>query len=309
MLAGVLHCLVDQRAQVTECPLWDAASATLYFVDIHAGRIMAYDWDSGALRAIETRQAVGCIGLAGPGRLIAGLESSVALIDVQSGVQRELARIAHRRSGSRLNDGRCDPAGRFWVGSMKETLDEAAGALYRIDGDGAVSVQEEDIICSNGLAFSPDGRTMYHADSRRRTVWRYAYDPATGTAAERRVFAVAPEGEGRPDGAAVDTEGHYWIARYGGGRIVRHAPDGSEVFVLRLPVENPTMCAFAGHDLSTLVITSARGSLSSAQLASQPQAGSVFAVKVNAQGSNEPHFRPTAQARQAESTASTRSPS
>jgi sugar lactone lactonase YvrE len=121
-------------------------------------------------------------------------------------------------------------------------------------------------------------------------VWRWAYDPATGAATGRTVFCVAAEGAGRPDGAAVDAEGCYWVARYAGWQVVRHAPDGSEIFSLRVPVENPTMCAFAGDDLRTLVITSARGSLTDDQLRTQPHAGSVFAVEADVAGLPEPRF-------------------
>jgi sugar lactone lactonase YvrE len=174
---------------------------------------------------------------------------------------------------------------------MKESLDEPAGALYRVDADGTVTTHAEALICSNGLAFSPDGRIMYHADSRQKTVWRYDYDPKTGSATNKQVYCVSRDDEGRPDGAAVDVDGCYWIARYGGRRVVRHAPDGSEIFMFEVPVDNPTMCAFAGDDLSTLVITSARGNLSAEQLKDQPQAGSVFAVRVKTRGLREPLFK------------------
>jgi sugar lactone lactonase YvrE len=291
MLRSDVRPLIDLRAKVSECPLWDAARGQLHVVDIYGGAIVTHDWATGRTRSVAVGPPVASIGLADDGRLVAGLQSSVVLVDLATGDQQSIAEIAHARPESRLNDGRCDPAGRFWVGSMREALDEPAGALYRIDGAGAVFKHADGIICSNGLAFSPDGRTMYHADSRRCTVWRYDYDVATGAATNRQVFCVAPEGEGRPDGAAVDQDGCYWIARYGGWRVVRHAPDGSELFTLPMPVENPTMCAFAGDDLSTLVITSARGSVSEAQVEAQPLAGSVFAVEVAARGLREPRFK------------------
>jgi sugar lactone lactonase YvrE len=259
-------------------------------VDIYRGALLTHDWATGRTHEVAVGGPVGSIGLARDGRLVAALEAGIALVDPATGALEPLADIAHQRPEMRLNDGRCDPAGRFWVGSMREALDEPAGVLYRVEPDGRVVAEADDIICSNGLAFSPDGRTMYHADSRRRTVWRYAYDPATGAATDRQVFCVASEGEGRPDGAAVDAEGCYWIARYAGWRVVRHAPDGSELFTLRVPVENPTMCAFAGDDLSTLVITSARGSLTDDQLRAQPLAGSVLAVEVAVAGLPEPRF-------------------
>ncbi len=291
MLKSEIRLLVDQRARVSECPLWDEVGRKLHFVDIYAGAIVTYEWATGKTSSVSVGQPVGSIGLTDDGRVIAGLRSSIALIDLNTGAQEQLATVSHAHPESRLNDGRCCPGGRFWVGSMKEAIDEPAGALYRVDGAGSALTHATDIFCSNGLAFSPDGRTLYHADSRRSTVWRYDYDVATGAATNRQVFCVAAEGEGRPDGAAVDAEGCYWVARYAGGRIVRHAPDGKELFVLRTPVDNPTMCAFAGDDLSTLVITSASGGLSEAQLKAQPSAGSVFAVEVAVRGLREPRFK------------------
>lgn len=291
MLKSEVRPLLDLRAKVTESPLWDWERRKLHLVDIYGGAIVTYDWGTGRTTSITTGQPVASIGLADDGRLIAGLQSSVALVNLATGAQECLAEIPHARPHSRLNDGRCGPDGRFWVGSMREALDEPAGALYRLDGAGAVVKHSDGIICSNGLAWSPDGRRMYHADSRRRTVWRYDYDLETGAATNKQVFCVAAEGEGRPDGAAVDEEGCYWIARYAGWRVVRHAPDGRELFTLEVPVENPTMCAFAGDDLSALVITSARGSLSEDQLKRQPLAGSVFVVDVSVRGLREPLFR------------------
>lgn len=290
MLTGETRLLIDRRARVTESPLWDGAARRLHLADIYAGAILTHDWASGRTTEIALGGPVGSIGLARDGKLVAALAARIVLVDPTSGALTPVAEITHAQPEMRLNDGRCDPAGRFWVGSMREALDAPAGALYRIDPDGTVHHHAADIICSNGLGFSPDGRVMYHADSRRRTVWRYAYDPATGAATDRRVFCVAPEGEGRPDGAAVDEEGCYWVARYAGWRVVRHAPDGREIFTLRVPVENPTMCAFAGGDRKTLVVTSARGSLTDAQLQAQPHAGSVFAVDVAVAGLPEPSF-------------------
>ena len=291
MLTSELRRVASVTAKVTECPVWDAAERRLHFVDIYAGRICSVDWQSGALAQIDLPEAVGCISLATKHRFVAGLASGAALVDRLTG---KFARIGSMSiaEGTRLNDGRCDPGGNFfWVGSMVEKLDHAGAHLYRIGIDGSTTTMASDLICSNGLAWSPDGASMYHSDSRQRTVWAYDYDVRSGGISNKRVFAVANEGEGRPDGAAVDSEGCYWSARYDGWRIVRHAPDGRELFVLRTPVQNPTMCTFAGDDLSTLVFTSARGSLTAAELERQPWAGSVFAVDVGVRGCREPQFR------------------
>jgi L-arabinonolactonase len=276
---------------VTESPLWDAQSRRLHFVDIYGGAICSQDWETSRLESLAMGEAIGSIALTDRVRLICALVDTVALVNLEDGSRETLASIHHAAANCRLNDGRCDLGGRFWVGSMVESLDSAAGALYRVTGDGTVTTVATGFICSNGLAWSPDYLTMYHADSRQKTVWQYDYDITTGSATNRRIFFISRDGEGRPDGAAVDEEGCYWIARYDGWRIVRHAPDGREIFTLNVPVQNPTMCAFAGDDRSTLVFTSARGRLSQDQLRNQPQAGSVFAVDVGVRGLSEPRFR------------------
>jgi sugar lactone lactonase YvrE len=294
MLKSEIRLLAPVQAEVTESPLWDARQRKLHFVDIYGPRILSLDWASGAVSQIDTPEPVACLGLSGDGHFIAGLKSGTALIERASGKITPLGNFSIAPD-SRLNDGRCGPDGRyFWVGSMVEKLDRAGGHLLRVAPDGRIETMASDLICSNGLAWSADGRTMYHSDSRQRTVWIYDYDIETGAIANKRIFCVAPEGEGRPDGAAVDSEGCYWSARYDGWRIVRHAPDGSELFILRTPVQKPTMCAFAGDDLSTLVFTSARGSLAGAELERQPLAGSVFAVDVGVAGCPDPDFRANA---------------
>lgn len=291
MLTSDIRLIAPCRVKVSESPVWEASRRQLHFVDIYGARIGSIDWPSGTLSWMATPEPVGCVGLAGSGHFAAGLASGMALIDRSNSRSTPLGDFAIE-PGNRLNDGRCAPGGRhFWVGSMVETLDRAGGHLYRVDAGGITWTMASDITCSNGLAWSPDGQTMYHADSRQSTVWAYDYDIGSGAITNKRIFCVAQAGEGRPDGAAVDAEGCYWSARYDGWRIVRHAPDGSELFVLKTPVQNPTMCAFAGDDLSTLVFTSARGSLSAEALERQPHAGGVFAVDVAVAGLPEPDFK------------------
>jgi len=291
MLKSEIRLIAPCAAQVSESPVWDASRRQLHFVDIYGARIGTIDWASGALSWSATPEPAGCVGLAGDDHFAVGLASGMALIDRSNGRCTPLGSFSIE-PGNRLNDGRCAPGGRhFWVGSMVETLDRPGGHLYRVDAGGGTQTMASDITCSNGLGWSPDGRTMFHADSRESAVWAYDYDVDTGGIANKRVFCVARAGEGRPDGAAVDAEGCYWSARYDGWRLVRHAPDGSELFVLKTPVQNPTMCAFAGDDLSTLVFTSARGSLSREALQRQPDAGGVFAVDVAVAGLPEPDFR------------------
>ena len=151
--------------------------------------------------------------------------------------------------------GAADPQGRFWVGGMIETMDRETNALYRYDPDGSCRAVVDGLICPNGLAFGPDGTTLYHSDSRRDFIWAWDLDPGSGDIANRRVFAANDPTEGRPDGAAVDAEGHYWICCVGAWRIARYAPDGRIDRVIGVPVQRPTACTFGGPDLDTLYVT------------------------------------------------------
>jgi hypothetical protein len=206
MLRGKIRLLASLQVGVTECPLWDVRQRKLHFVDIYGPRIISLDWASGALSQMDMPEPVACLGLSGDGHFIAGLKSGTALIERASGKIAPLGNFSIA-VGSRLNDGRCAPDGRyFWVGSMVEKLDHAGAHLHRVGPDGRVETMVSDLVCSNGLAWSADGRTMYHSDSRQRTVWSYDYDIDTGAITNKRVFFIAQEGEGRPDGAAVDSE-------------------------------------------------------------------------------------------------------
>jgi sugar lactone lactonase YvrE len=203
-----------------------------------------------------------------------------------------LAEVAHARPGMRFNDGRCDRQGRFWAGTM--LMDMGAGArvgrLYRHDKNGQhPSLQLEDLIVPNGLAFSPDGRTMYLSDSHPtvQTIWAFDYDTATGTPTNRRVFVDMSPLPGRPDGAAVDADGCYWICGNDAGLVHRFTPQGRLDRSLAVPVKKPAMCAFGGPKLDTLFVTSIRPG---GDLSDQPLAGGVFALRPGTQGIAEPSF-------------------
>jgi L-arabinonolactonase len=283
-------CVVDLRAEVTESPVWVPEERALYFVDIYKPAIHRLDPESGALETWPMAEPVGCVALRRDGGLVAGFRSGFGFVDLATGGVEMIAAPEPERPGNRLNDGRCDRRGRFWAGSMVEALDLNDAALHRLDPDRRCRRMVGDIICSNGLAWSPDDRTMYHADSRQSTVWAWDFDLETGGIRNRRVFAQSRAGEGRPDGAAIDEEGCYWSARYDGWRIVRHAPDGREIATIAMPVRSPTMCAFGGRDLDILYVTSAGQKPADGQPRDHAQAGGVFALDVGARGLREPRF-------------------
>ncbi|QDL38608.1 SMP-30/gluconolactonase/LRE family protein [Rhodoferax sediminis] len=189
----------------------------------------------------------------------------------------------------RYNDGRCDRQGRFWVGSMNESI-TPGGSLYRVDPDGSLTHCFGDIIVPNSIAFSPDGRFFYFADTRRFAIWRFDLDIDSGVISDQTVFAQTTGRPGRPDGSCVDSEGFLWNAEYAGGQIVRYAPDGRIDRIVALPVTHPTSVCFGGPAMDTLFITSGSMHLAKETATSEPLAGAVLAINVGVKGLPEPRF-------------------
>jgi sugar lactone lactonase YvrE/DNA-binding IclR family transcriptional regulator len=273
---------VRAEALLGEGPLWSARDDRLLWVDILAPAIHVSDPATGADRVIATEEMVASLAPRARGGFVAAARSGLrALADGVLGAV--LAAPIAEGAALRLNDGRCDARGRFWVGSMALDSTPDAGALHRLGREGA-AVMQTGLHVPNGLGFSPDNTRLYLADSARRRVDVFDFDLARGTIANRRPFVQLAEDEGVPDGLTVDAEGGVWIALWDGWRVVRHAPDGRLDRSIALPVPRPTSCCFGGTDLATLYVTSARVRLSAAQLAEAPLSGSVFAVETGARG-------------------------
>ena len=249
---------------VGESPLWHAAESAWYWVDIPARRVWRLDGATGATRHWSTSEMVACIAARKDGGLIAGMESgifSLELGEAQTAVERKLAPPEQGLGpGLRFNDGRCDRQGRFWAGTMFMDMSAARddGKLFRYDAQGLSAPVVSGLVTQNGLAFSPDGRTMYLSDSHpsRRVVWAYDYDIDAGLPHNRRVFVDMNGQAGRPDGAAMDADGCYWICGNDGGYIDRYTPDGKRDRRLQVPMLKPAMCSFGGKGLDTLIVTS-----------------------------------------------------
>ncbi|MGH8686911.1 MAG: SMP-30/gluconolactonase/LRE family protein [Burkholderiales bacterium] len=271
-----------------ECPLWDDRGGTLWWVDSRWPAMKRLDAATGAVMMQVLPEVVGSIAFRERGGLIAATKSGLHFVDADTGALEACVHPEAHLPDNRFNDGRCDRAGRFWAGTMSDVKREPVGSLYRFDANLACAKLRNDVIIPNGLAFSPDGRTMYFADTNRRTIWAYDYDPASGAATGERVFADT--GEGRPDGSCVDAAGCLWNAEYGNGRLVRYTPAGKLDRVLELPVSNPTCCCFGGDDLGTLYVTTATQRLAAEDLARQPLAGSVLALRPGVQGLPESRF-------------------
>ncbi|WP_262268555.1 SMP-30/gluconolactonase/LRE family protein [Microvirga yunnanensis] len=286
---------LDVRAQLGECPVWDVDGQALFFVDITGRALHRFHPASGAHAVVTMPEEIGCIGLRKGGGFIAGFRSGLWLLDPEGRRETRLADNPEDQRASRFNDGRVDPAGRFLAGTIDEPKDGGRAHLYRYDRRGLAELAGG-LLTSNGVAFSPDGRTLYHSDTPTFTIWRYAYDPATGAATDKTLFARLQPSEtdrGRPDGAAVDAQGCYWTALFEGGRIQRYAPDGRLLAEHPVPARCPTMVCFGGAGLRTLYVTSARHGRSEAELGAFPQSGSLFSMPVDVPGLPENRFDPS----------------
>jgi L-arabinonolactonase len=288
-----VECVVDRSAELGECPLWSSRESCLYWIDIDSKLVHRYDPRSGKDEQRLLPGRPGSLALtADPDRLLVAVEHDLVDMSWSSGTVENRAQLEPASAASRLNDGRCDPAGRFWVGSMTEPLgaDEPQGALQRYDPDGSTHLVESGVGCSNGLAFSSDGAVMYWTDTTRDVVWAYDYDLDTGTRSKPRAFLEFATLPGRPDGACVDESGCYWIACVDGWALLRATPTGEVDRIIDLPIEKPTMPAFGGPDLDTLYVTSIGLGGSVANSPGQPQAGGLFALSPGVRGLPEPHF-------------------
>jgi sugar lactone lactonase YvrE len=283
-------CVLDVKASLGECPTWSADEQVLYWVDINAPSLNRFDPKGGANTAWAMPQAIGSFALRSRGGFVAALRDGIWFVDAQGAPERKIAPAPYDPAHHRFNDGRADPHGRFWVGSMNEKRDTNSARLYRLSPDLGLSPMLDDMMISNGLGFSPDGRTLYHADTPARTVRAYDFDGAQGTLSSGRVFARFDGETDRPDGAAVDSEGCYWCAFYSGGKLVRLSPQGRLLAEYPIPAMCPTMCAFGGDDLRTLYVTTARQRRDADELARLPQSGGIFAMRVEVAGLPEPKF-------------------
>ena len=287
----MVELLLDARALLGESPRWNAAEARLYWVDIDAHRIHRTDPVTGSTETMQLDQPVGCVAPRAGGGLIVGLKDGCALIDAWGAAPRPfgpqmLAGIAEQR----CNDACVDAAGRLWIGSMTSDKANPAATLYRLDPDASLTILFGGLLTSNGAAFSPDGRTFYHADTPTHAVRAYAVDPATGALGAGRLFHRFTHGQGRPDGGAVDAEGCYWSALWDGWRVVRLSPAGEPIQTVEMPVQRPTMIAFGGADMRTVFVTSAGKALTDAQRKDQPHAGGLFTFRVDVPGLAQPGF-------------------
>ena len=285
--------IVDAKNSVGESPVWAAAERALYWVDIPARSLNRWDAVTAKTTHWQAPEMLACIAPATSGGWVAGMETGMFSITTRpDGVlaTSPLASVRHAQSGMRFNDGRCDRQGRFLAGTMvmDMSLASPSGQVYRLDAGGKLTALLGGLITPNGMAFSPDGKTMYLSDSHAsvQQVWAFDYDTVTGTPCNRRVFIDMNAYPGRPDGAAVDSDGCYWICGNDAGLIHRFTPAGKLDYSLAVPVKKPAMCAFGGAGLDTLFVTSIRPD--GIDLSDQPLAGGLFALRPGVRGLPEP---------------------
>lgn len=272
--------VTTHRSLLGESPLWDDQSQTIFWVDILQGEIHAYALPTHRHRRLKLGQAVGAIALSPPGRLVGALQQGFFFIDSGNGALDFIAGPEAHLPGNRFNDGKCDPAGRFWAGTLNTKGEPGGGNLYALQPDGTVVLKIPGVSVSNGMAWSPDGRCFYYIDTPTRTVVAYDFDCETGSIRDQRVVVCIPEQMGKPDGMTIDEEGMLWIALWGGGRVTRwHPQSGRLLHHFMLPVTQVSSCTFGGARLTDLYVTTARVGLTPQELEEQPLAGALFVLE------------------------------
>lgn len=281
---------IGDTCRLGEAPLWDHLAGRLYWVDCEARRIFRLDPATGGIETFALSGAPGSYGVCRDGRLLMAYRNRLTLLDLAGGGEQVVPTPMVDFAQARFNDGACDRAGRFWLGTMHKDMREPLGALYRVDPDLSMHVMVQGVTVSNGIAFSPDDRVLYHTDTRASVIYAHDFDLAAGTIANRRVFARFENEDERPDGCTTDSDGYVWAAMLGGGRIAVLDPGGREVRSLPVPTSRPTSLCFGGPALDTLYVTSMVYGLSDAQIAAEPDAGRLFAFEGVGQGLKEPRF-------------------
>lgn len=275
---------VKAHATVGEGPIWDSGNQCLYWIDILANKLHIFDPKSQQNQTIDVGQPIGTVVPRAGGGVLVALRDGIAHLNLDSEKLTFLSEIEKEIKDNRFNDGKCDPAGRLWAGTMNFDSTTVSGTLYCMDTDLTVTPKVSPVTVSNGLVWSPDHRTMYYIDTPTRKVVAYDYDINNGHI-QNPVTVIKNDSEGHMDGMAIDQEGMLWIAFWGGSAVKRYDPQkGKLLEKIELPVTQVTACAFGGQDLDELYITTAAIGLDENTLTQQPLAGSLFKVKTAVKG-------------------------
>jgi sugar lactone lactonase YvrE len=278
--------VLDAEAELGEGPLWDVARQRLWWVDIEPGLLHCFDPATGDDDMYAIDQRIGTVVVRRSGGLMLAVEQGFAAYDIDS---RKLTVIHDPEAhlpGNRFNDGKCDPAGRFWAGTMDMSGERrASGGLYSLDADGTVTKHVEDVQVSNGIVWTSDASTMYYIDTHTCRVDAFDYDTGSGRISNRRPVVRVPEDRGKPDGMAIDGDDNIWVAHWDGWCVAGYDPRTGETLAhIQVPAKQVTACAFGGPDLDQLYITTARTGQSDEALKDQPHAGSLFLARPGVRG-------------------------
>ncbi len=278
--------LFARRSNLGEGALWAREADRLYWVDILDRRVMVFDPATASNREIPLDHYPSTIVPRSGGGVMITVESGFAELNLESGKANVVAQVEAEVTSNRFNDGKCDPAGRFWAGTMDFDLAAGKGALYFLDRNAKVTRVLEHVSCSNGIVWSSDARTMYYIDSVTQRVDAFDYDVDSGAISRRRPAVEIPKPVGFPDGMTMDCEGMLWVALYGGGKINRYDPrSGKLLGTVLVPRANlVTSCAFGGADLRDLYITTASCGYRDADWSEHPDAGSLFLARMDVAG-------------------------
>ena len=286
----------DAPMLVGESAIWHEVEPALYWVDIEGLTVNRLHAASGKFSSWKMGSNPSALAIDDNNFLVVATRERLLRLNTTDGAETPIADAPYDTSKVRFNDGRVDPAGRFWIGTMYEPRDQPAAEMYVLARDNLRCAWRGGMTNSNGLAWSLDGRTMFHADTTSHRIDCYDFDVATGEHSNRRTILTfptdktAPDYGGRPDGATMDAEGMYWVAMFEGGRVLRISPAGEILREIKLPVRCPTSVCFGGPDLRTLYITSASQGRSSEEIAQYPHTGKVLSVRLDVAGREEPEY-------------------
>lgn len=274
------------RNELGESPVWNPNDNSLYWTDIQEKKLYSFSLSDEICRQWSLPERLGSFSFRKGGGIIGAFETGFATFNLDSNELNWLSRPLELGNGVRFNDGKTDPFGRFLAGTMDENCKDFSGALWGISEKHEMHKLIESVCISNSLAWSPDGRTMYFSDSTKKVIEKFEYDPATGTLGEQGIHIDFTNQPGVPDGSAIDSKGGLWTAFYGGGQIIRTTSDGVIDEIIKLPVSQPTCCAFGGPDLDILFVTTAAQNLSREEIINKPLSGLVLRIDVNETGLN-----------------------
>ncbi len=278
-ITPLIHIVNHYQCELGEGPVWDAKRNSIIWLDIIKGNIHEYNITNSVFNTTSVHQMIGSFALCEDGHFVAALQQGLYFINKFTGEQKLIAQPEIHLPQNRFNDGKCDPAGRFWAGTMSTKDEEGVGNVYMLDKKEQLSIMIEQVTISNGLAWSLDHKTLYYIDTPTYAIVAYDYDLVSGQINNKRVVINFEKSEGYPDGMTIDTEGMLWIAHWGGWQVSRWDPNtGQKLSHFKLPVEKVTSCTFGGENYTDLYITSAKVGLTDQELQQQPLAGSLFVI-------------------------------